>query len=906
MRWHPSEARRGQSAGRDSAEPVNEEQPELVLDVNGRQHRITVSPTTPLMYVLRNDLGLKGVRPGCSIGECGSCRVLIDGVSVPSCQTLLEQAVRTTIVTPEGLGTPEAPGPVQQAFLDEQAGQCGYCINGIITSVTAWLGQDGPLDAAGLRDALSENLCRCGTHVRILRAAARAAGLPPGQLATADDVVVEAGSPPCGDEPFEPPAAVVAEPQIARWIELRPDGRVDFHSGKVELGQGLRTALRQVVAAHLGLPLEQVHACPTATGRSPDEGQTSGSFSLEHGGGALAMAATALRRVLLARAAARLGRDAGELDLDEEGAVAPDGERIPYAELAATPVTELIEPTDLPRWSGGPLGDAACREDLGPKLTGSPAYLTDLDLPGMLHARAVLPPSYGAAPAGADLDGVRGMPGVVEVVRYGRLLLVIAEREEQAVGAQARLESGIDWQAADGMVEHDTERLLRDLPSVEHVRRRDDDVPGLLQSLAGHSATYVKPYQSHGPMTPSAALAVADRDRLRIWTHSQGVYPLRREIGAFLGLAEQNLVVQHVDGPGCYGLTCSDDAALLAAIAARAVPGRPVRLALSVQQEFAWDPYGPGMVGDLQAALDESGRIRAWKCDVISDSHSTRANGDGDRLGPAWLLDGIERPWVGLGEPSSRNSLPLYDIPAMDIASHGIRGPLRTGPLRSLGSFFNLFAVESFMDELAERAGQDPVAFRLGHLGDPRARRVLELAAERTGWQPHVGPSGRGLGVAFGRYKDTKGYAAVVAEVVVDGEQADFRVVRFHVVCDAGRVVNRDGLRNQLEGGVLQGLSRTLFEELHPAQGGVRERDWTAYRTLRFADVPRVDVTLVDRTDCPPLGAGEVATPLVPAAVANALDDALGVRLRRLPFSKQSIERRMLDMDEHEAERVLL
>ena len=887
---------------------MSEDQPAFTLEVNGLRHRVEAAPTTPLMYVLRNDLGLMGVRAGCSIGECGACRVLVDGVSVPSCQTAVSEVIESQITTPEGLGGPGTPHAVQQAFLDEQAGQCGYCVNGMIVSVAARLNQEPAVDDGALREVLDQQICRCGTHIRMLRAACRAAGLPVDRQDEAVVVEQPVGGPDV-ENVFEVPAAVLAQPEIRRWVEMRDDGHVLFYPGKVELGQGLRTAFTQIVASQLALPVDRVHACPTTTERSADEGQTSGSFSIEHGGTALAMAATALRRVLVRRAAEQFGRPVEEIRLDTDGAVvAGTGQRCSFAELAALgPVSDVIDPSDRPQWGADLLGQPLKRDDLRVKLTGAPAYVHDMVLPGMLHARAVLPPAYDAAPEGFDSDAARAFPGVVEVIHDGRLIVVIAEREEQAIRAQSRLAGRLRWRRGHGIDERDTERLLRSLPAEEYVRRRDDDVEELLGSLRSHSASYIKPYQTHGPMSPSAAVAVAEDEGLRVWSHSQGIYPLRRELGAFFGMDEHRLVVEHADGPGCYGMNCADDAAMMAAIAARAVPGRPVRFQFSVQEEFGWDPYGPGMVGDLHAAVDEGGAIRAWKYHMISDSHSTRANGDGDRLLPAWLSSrAVERPWVCPGEPSARNAWPLYDIAAMDVAAQSVRGPLRTGPLRSLGAFFNVFATESFMDELAELAGKDPVAFRLQHLTDERAARVLEVAAGRAGWEPHVGPSGRGLGVALARYKDTKGYVAEVAEVAVDADQGTFRVVRVVVVCDAGTIVNRDGLRNQLEGGVLQGLSRTLYEELHLAQDGVRERDWTTYRGLGFADVPLVDVTLVDRPGCPPLGAGEVSTPPVPAAVANAIDDAIGVRLRRLPLTAAALEKRLLELDEHDASRVLL
>ncbi|MFW6033737.1 MAG: molybdopterin cofactor-binding domain-containing protein [bacterium] len=874
------------------------------LTVNGTDHAVDVPDTTPLMYVLRNDLGCKGVRAGCSIGECGACRVIIDGRSLQSCITPVSEVVGARITTPEGLGTPDDPHPVQRAFLNEQAAQCGYCVNGMIMSVAARLGHEPAARAAEMREVLDEHLCRCGTHSRLLRAACRAAGVDEGRTTGADQpAALDAAESP------RPPQSVADEPEVQRWLELREDGDVVAYPGKVELGQGLRTAFAQIVAGQLGLAVERVHVRPTVTGRSPDQGNTSGSFSMEHCGVALGMAAVAMRRLLRARAAAELRWPPEEIEFEAGTVVNPaTGERVPLARLAAAgPVTGTIEESDLPRWDAAPLGLPVSRDDLRTKLTGAPAYVHDLDFEGMLHARALLPPSLAAEPEGPDVDAVLALPGVRHVVQDGRYVLVVAEREEQAIRAVGRLGLDTRWKRPATIGERDTARLLRSLPSREHVRRRDEAAEDILAAHTSHAASYSRPYQAHGPMAPSAAVAVDDTDGLRLWTHSQGVYPLRRELAAVLGRDEDRIIVTHVDGPGCYGMNGADDAAAFAAIAARAVPGVPVRFQFSLADEFGWEPHGPGMVADLAASVDGGGAIQAWRHNVITDSHSTRPNGDGDRLMAAWLgSPGRERPWVGLGEPGVRNAVPLYDIPALDVVAREVRGPLRTGPLRSLGAFFNVFAGESFMDELAEIAGADPVEFRLAHLRDERAIRVLRVAAEAAGWQPHVGPSGRGLGVALARYKDTKGYAAEVAEVAVDRDSGEFRVLRIVVACDAGAVVNPDGLSNQVEGGVLQGLSRTLYEELHLTADGVLEEDWTGYRSLRFRDVPEIAVTLVNRRDRPPIGVGEVSTPPAPAAVANAVDDAIGIRIRELPITPDRLRRRLEEMSEAEASRVLL
>jgi nicotinate dehydrogenase subunit B len=897
----------------------------LAFTVNGQPTTVEVAGSTALIQVLRHDLGLAGVRTGCAIGECGACTVLVDGAPVRSCITPASEAVGRDVVTPEGLGTPDAPHPIQQAFLARQAAQCGYCVNGMIMTVAGLA--DDPVDDDTLCRALDEHLCRCGTHLRLLAAARRALGLPDATAtdapAAAPGVAPAAATSAAGDgtEAGELPPAVRDHPRIEQWVAIDSDGRFRVQVGKVELGQGIRAAFCRIAAAHLGVDPGRVAAAPTRTGETPDLAFTAGSMSIEQGGTALARAAAAACRVLRQRAAARLGVAADDLRSTGDGFATGDGSAtgdgpatgdgdgaVSFAALAAEgPVTGTITAADVPRWDLAALATPAPRADLPRKLTGAAGYLQDLTLPGMRYARLALPPGPDAELARAGFGAARSLPGVVEVVRDGRLVLVVAERDDQALRAVGRLGRDLVWRDGSAAAPTDLEAHLRSLPSRPHRLRGDDGVEAALAGADRHAASYAVPYQTHGPMAPSVAVAQRDGDDLTVWTHAQGIYPLRRELAALLGLAEERVTVEHVDGPGCYGMNGADDAAAFAAVAATAVPGRPVRLQLSLADEFAWEPHGPAMLADLEAGLDGDGRLVAWRHRVVTDTHTARPHGSGDRLAAAWLREGsAPRPWAGPSEGGARNATPLYDVPLLDVVAEHVRGPVRTSALRCLGAFGNTFAAESFVDELAERAGADPVAFRLAHLTDPRARAVLEVAAARAGWQPHVGPSGRGLGVAVARYKGSKAYVAQVAEVEVDTGDGSFRVRRLVAVADAGAVVDPDGLRNQLEGGTLQGLSRTLHERYTLGPHGVVERDWTTYPVLRFRDVPALDLHVLARPDQPPLGAGEAATPPVPAAVANALDDAVGIRLRRLPLTPAQLQQRLLDMDDTEAARVRL
>jgi CO/xanthine dehydrogenase Mo-binding subunit/aerobic-type carbon monoxide dehydrogenase small subunit (CoxS/CutS family) len=860
-----------------------------------------------LLSVLREELGMLGTRAGCGIGECGACTVLSDGKAVRSCITPLGSVAGTQITTPEGLGTADSPGAVQRAFLQEQAAQCGYCINGIIMR-TQSLRNEPAGDEAAFLTALDEHICRCGTHLRILRAARRVLGLSSQAETTAadrsgdGDVVRREPQ----DTATQPAAPLPVGSNVSDRLRLLDDGRVEVLVGKVELGQGIRAAFAQVVAAGLGVPVHRVVVRHASTADAPDDGYTSGSGSLEDAGVPLAAATVAFRRLLLARAARDLGAATAGMRIDVDRVLAQDGQALTLADLAARGgVAGRVEANDVPDWGLPPLGVDVPRADLPVKLTGEPAYVHDMVLPGMLHARVLLPPSYEAVLADCDLRAVTALPGVVEVHRDGNFVLVLAERSYQAVQAVSRLARTCRWD--DPGLRSDGTAWLQGPPTDTHAPR-EDPVPELDDPTATIvTATFSKPYEAHAPVAPSSAVAIDEDGHLSVWTHSQGIFALRAELSTMLGIDESSVTVHHRDGPGCYGHNAADDAAAFAALAARRVSGRAVRFHFSVQDEFLWEPFGSAMEARLVAALDASGTVTAWRHVARTDLHHARPDGSGDRLVPAWLQQRpVPRPRPRMGDPGTRNAVPPYDIPAQDVRGYFVQGPLRTSSLRSLGAYLNTFAAESFMDELAETAGQDPLAFRLRHLRDPRARTVLELAAERAGWEPHVGPSGRGQGLALCRYKNVRAYVALVVDAAVDTDTAEVTVTRVVVACDAGGVVSPGGLRNQLEGGVLQGLSRALYEHVSFDRGGIRSRDWTSYPVLRFSGVPAIDVTLVDRRRHAPLGAGEASTPPLPAALANAVDDAVGVRMRDLPITPARLQQRLASMTDAETARVRL
>ncbi len=694
------------------------------------------------------------------------------------------------------------------------------------------------------------------------------------------------------------PGSLAQAPRIDAWIRIGEDGAVTVMTGKAELGQGLKTAFIQVAAEELGLEPASIRLVTADTELTPDEGYTAGSHSMQDSATAIRHAAAAARALLLDTAGRRLGLPPDGLRIDGGAVAAPDGRRLPLAEVAPeveldAPVPERVSLRDPATYTL--VGQPLPRVDIPAKVAGGAAYVQDIRAPGMVHARIVRPPRPGARLVNVDADAVASRPGVIRVHRDGSFLAVLAEREYAAVTAMRALARVAVWQGGTPVPEPDA--LFSDLAGMPakrtliHAAGLDAPVPPGRRI----AAQYRRRYQMHGSIGPSCAVAEFDGSRLTVWSHAQGMFPLRKALAEMLSLPEEQVRCIHVEGSGCYGHNGADDAAGDAALLARALPGRPVRVQYTREQEHLWEPYGGAMMTEASAVLGPDGRIADWDYAVRSPTHLTRPPGAGQLLSARMLETPFAAPPPkALPQPEGggdRNAIPLYRLPRARVAHDFVSDmPLRVSALRSLGAYMNVFSIESFCDELAEAAGADPVAFRLKHLDDPRARAVIEAAASRFGWGQAL-PKGRGAGFAFARYKNLAAYCALAVEVEVTRESGRVRLVRAQAAVDAGQVVNPHGIRDQIEGGIIQAMSWSLFEAVAHDAEGPTSRDWSTYPIARFPDIPeRLDVHLIDRPGQPFLGAGEVAQGPTAAALGNAIRRAAGVRLRELPMRPEMVK----------------
>lgn len=686
-------------------------------------------------------------------------------------------------------------------------------------------------------------------------------------------------------------------PWLDAWIRIAADGTVTVFSGKVELGQGIRTALTQVAAEELDLPPARVTLITADTARTPDEGSTVGSHSMQDSGSALRNAAANVRLLLTDAAARRWGVDAATLQTTGDGQLrAADGRTVSYGDMAAALSLHVQAMPDVPLRSPAQfrtLGRSLPRVDIPAKLTGGRAYVQDLRLPGMWHARVVRGPSFGTRLRPLDLSAAR-QGGDVQVVQRGAFTALASEHEWAVVQALQRVQQSPVARTAAPLPRAGIAETLESLPA-SALPILTTHAP-VAQSVHTLRAQYTRPWLCHASIGPSCAVARFQAGELTVWSHSQGIFNLRRAIADLLGLPLTRVRGIHVEGSGCYGHNGADDVAADAAVVAQALPGRPIRLQWMRDQEFGWEPLGPSMLGQLSASLDAEGRIVDWRHDLWSNEHNARPVNAGGLLAGAEMSPPFalpeSRPIPMPEGGASRNSNPIYALPNMAVTYHFIRQPpLRVSALRSLGAHFNVFCIESMFDELAHAASIDPLAMRLAYLTDERARAVLQTAADAFGWSTRAhGDGRRGCGLGFARYKNLATYCAIAMQIEVDRTSGRIHVQRAVAAVDSGQIANPDGLRNQIEGGILQSLSWTTHEILSFDATGRTSLNWASYPILRFEDVPdSVEVHLINRPGMPFLGAGEAAQGPAAAALGNALADATGQRLRDLPLSPERI-----------------
>ena len=693
--------------------------------------------------------------------------------------------------------------------------------------------------------------------------------------------------------------------KLNAWIRIDSASQmVELRIGKVELGQGILTAVTQVCADELDVDFSKIKIISGDTALVPNEGVTAGSLSMPYCATAVQAASAEVRAILLGLAEAKLNQPALQMKVQNGLIRANNGAQTSYWELVIgeslnREATGLIKPKPLSEHRY--IGRSVPRPDIQAKVMGEAIFVQEQRPKGMLFGHVVRPPSHGARLQTVNLNKVEKMPGVVKVVRDGSFLGVIAKREAQAQAAAQALQSACEWQVPQNLPK------TQDMPAWLLQTKPDVVIPTKKQARANSSsantsvarvveAQYYRPYQMHASIGTSAGMATLGSDGvLTVQTHSQSVFQTGEAIAKMLGMPREKVRMQHVQGSGCYGHNMADDAAADAALLAVQVPGQTVRLQYSREQEHAWEPYGSAMVMKAKASLDAQGNVLDWDYTLWSTPHGTRPSGQpGNLLSAAYLEKPFAMPKpVNGGGPNfaaDRNAIALYDFPGHNVTTHFITEmPLRVSSTRGLGAYANIFAIESFIDELAHSSGVDPVEYRLRFMKDERARDAIVKTAEKFGWSQWRKTPGRGRGIGFAKYKNIAGYCAVALEVEVNRQNGRIRVLRAVTSADCGHMVNPDGISNQIEGGLIQSLSWTLKEEVQMDNTRVLSRDWNSYPILTFSEIPPVEVVLIDRPGQPFLGAGEASQGPTGAALANAVFDATGVRFRTLPLTPDRV-----------------
>jgi nicotinate dehydrogenase subunit B len=710
-----------------------------------------------------------------------------------------------------------------------------------------------------------------------------------------------AQAPPSG--PPVPPM-IRNNPQLDAWVRIAPDGSVTVMTGRVELGQGILTAMRQVAADELDVAPERLVLISGDTAQTPNEGVTAGSLAVKLGSTALGLACADARATLVGVAAKAWDVPPQAVKVEDGMMLGPAGQRMSYGDAAAK--VSLSRPVDVTAKRKSPaeqkiIGTSYPRTDIPPKVFAEQVFIHDLRPAGMLFGAVARPPAYAARLVSADLAAIKAMPGVVEVVRDGSFLGVVARREEQAQAAADKLAKSAKWDngaplfAGKGIFDY----LLTAEAETKVLHTVKADAP---PAAVSHTAEYRRHFQAHASIGASCALAQWQDGKLTVWSHTQGPFPLRGDLAKALKTAPDAIRVIHAQGAGCYGHNGADDVALDAALLARAAPGRPVRVHWTHAEEMAWEPWGSAMVTRLAGGVGADGALTQWAHDVWSFPHSTRpGSGQGCNLRSAWYLADPVLPTKAVDGPlpngaSARNAVPIYAAANQTVTSHYLADmPIRTSALRTLGGYFNVVSAEMFVDELAAKSGRDPVAFRLANLKDPRLVAVLRKAVEMSGWTPSVvarrplAPEMVGTGVGLSRYKNADAYVGVVAEVSVDTASGKVRPLRMWSATEAGRAVNPDGILNQIDGGMVQATSWTLQEAGRWDNGIMTAVDYGAYPIQDFVTTPAMVSAVIDLPDQPSLGAGEGSQGPAGAAIANAVFAATGRRVAEVPLTPERV-----------------
>ncbi|MPT51986.1 MULTISPECIES: molybdopterin cofactor-binding domain-containing protein [Delftia] len=691
--------------------------------------------------------------------------------------------------------------------------------------------------------------------------------------------------------------------RVSSFIAIGADGSVTAYHGHVDLGTGIRTSLAQLVADELDVEFERITMVLGHTGRTPNQGPTIASNTIQVDAIPMRKAAAQVRQLLLGLAAEKLQQPVSALTTSKGAVVAKGGRRIGYGELAQGQDLNIALDKEVPLRTGGfnYIGKSVQRVDIPAKVLGALAYVHDVRVPGMLHGRVVRPPYGGAdasAPLGSSLisvneQSVAHLPGIVKVVVQGDFVGIVAEREEQAIAAMRQLEvKWKDWAGVpdlslnamhDTLVKHEkTDRMLREDAGI------DEAFSGAKKVI---EADYVWPYHLHASIGPSCAVAEVSASQIQVWTGSQNPHDVRKDIATLTGMAADQINVTRLEASGCYGRNCADDVASDAVLLSQAV-GRPVRVQLMREQEAAWEPKGTGQLIRVRGGLDENHAVLGYELKTCYPSN--------DAAALALILTGKVPNKPKVLQMGDRTAIPQYEYPKMRVVSQDAAPIVRASWMRGVSALPNVFAHECWIDECAYLAGEDPLAYRLRYLKDPRAVALTHAAHKQAGWQDgpaHRNPAPadqrlvKGRGFAYARYYHSKfpGYGAAwatwICDVTVDRETGVIKVDKVFVAHDCGEMVNPAGVRHQVHGNIIQSASRVLKEYVTFDSKGVTSLDWGGYPILRFDELPEIDVQLVERPGEDPMGAGESASVPSAAAVSNAVFDATGVRLREVPFT---------------------